>query len=57
MKKLTAIILCVAMVACLLAGCGSSSTATTAPTAQDNTTVSTDTAASADVITLQARHG
>ena len=27
MKKLTAIILCVAMVACLLAGCGSSSTA------------------------------
>ena len=53
MKKLTAIILCVAMVACLLAGCGSSSTATTAPTAQDNTAVSTDTAASADVITLK----
>ena len=52
MKKLTAIILCVAMVACLLAGCGSSSTATTAPTAQDNTAVSTDTAASAEVITL-----
>ena len=53
MKKLTAIILCVAMVACLLAGCGSSSTATTAPTAQDNTAVSTDTAASAYVITLK----
>ena len=53
MKKFTAIILCVAMVACLLAGCGSSSTATTAPTAQDNTAVSTDTAASADVITLK----
>ncbi|MDQ0153630.1 tripartite ATP-independent transporter DctP family solute receptor [Moryella indoligenes] len=53
MRKLTAIIPCVATIVCLLVGCGSGNTAPTASVAQDGGTAGSIVASSTDVLTFK----